>query len=95
MSQSETGVPGAGDPLHGITLQILLTRLVEHYGWERLGGMIPVNCFTRDPSIRSSLTFLRRTLWARKKVESLYLRTHFPWAVQKRKEKNGRDRQDK
>jgi len=65
------------DPLHGITLEMILTRLVEHYGWERLAGLITINCFKKDPSIRSSLTFLRKTPWARKKVETLYLRTRF------------------
>lgn len=61
------------DPLHGITLETILTRLVERYGWEGLGGMIDIRCFTNDPSINSSLKFLRRTPWARKKVETLYL----------------------
>lgn len=77
MSRNNTDNPGPGDPLHGITLEMLLTRLVEHYGWERLGGLIAINCFTKDPSIRSSLKFLRKTEWARKKVETLYLRTRF------------------
>ena len=61
------------DPLHGITLEMILTRLVEQYGWEELGKRIPIKCFTHNPSIKSSLTFLRRTPWARKKVERLYL----------------------
>jgi uncharacterized protein (DUF2132 family) len=61
------------DPLHGITLEMIVTRLVEHYGWEELGRRIPIRCFTNDPSLKSSLTFLRRTPWARKKVEDLYL----------------------
>lgn len=61
------------DPLHGKTLETILTELVEHYGWERLGEMITIKCFTNDPSIKSSLTFLRKTPWARTKVESLYL----------------------
>jgi uncharacterized protein (DUF2132 family) len=64
---------GANDPLHGITLEMILERLVEHYGWEALGRMIDIRCFTSDPSIPSSLKFLRRTPWARKKVEDLYL----------------------
>jgi uncharacterized protein (DUF2132 family) len=63
------------DPLHGLTLEVILTRLVEHYGFERLGEIIPVHCFQFDPSIRSSLKFLRRTPWARSKVEALYLST--------------------
>jgi len=65
----------ASSPLHGITLEMILTRLVEHYGWEKLGEKITVNCFTKDPSIKSSLKFLRKTPWARKKLESLYLHT--------------------
>jgi uncharacterized protein (DUF2132 family) len=63
--------------LHGITLEMIITRLEDHYGWERLGGLIAINCFKKDPSIKSSLKFLRRTPWARKKVETLYLRTRF------------------
>jgi len=64
----------ANDPLHGITLEMMLTHLVEHYGWEEMGRLIRIRCFSYDPSIKSSLTFLRRTPWARKKVENLYLR---------------------
>ncbi|QNQ98012.1 hypothetical protein BGI51_10120 [Pseudomonas oryzihabitans] len=60
--------------LEGITLEALLTRLVEHHGWEELGRRIPLRCFTHEPSIKSSLTFLRRTPWAREKVEQLYRR---------------------
>ncbi len=63
------------NPLHGITLEMILVRLVEKYGWEEMGRRIPVKCFTDAPSIKSSLKFLRRTPWARKKVEELYLRT--------------------
>ena len=61
------------NPLHGITLEMILTHLVEKYGWEELGDRIAIKCFTIDPSIKSSLKFLRRTPWARKKVEDLYL----------------------
>jgi len=61
------------DPLHGITLEAILNKLVDFYGWEQLGNMIKINCFISDPSIKSSLKFLRRTPWARKKVEDLYL----------------------
>ena len=61
------------NPLHGVTLEAMLTRLVEHYGWDTLGEHIAIRCFTHDPSIPSSLKFLRRTPWAREKVESLYL----------------------
>ena len=61
--------------LHGITLESILTRLVAHYGWEVLGKQIDIKCFTSDPSIKSSLKFLRKTPWARTKVEELYLET--------------------
>lgn len=61
------------DPLHGKTLEMIVTHLVEMYGWEELGKIIRINCFTSDPSIKSSLKFLRKTPWARKKVEELYL----------------------
>lgn len=61
------------DPMHGITLEKALTFLVEHYGWEELGRRITIKCFTNDPSISSSLKFLRRTPWAREKVEALYI----------------------
>lgn len=64
------------DPLHGVTLEMIVTRLVERYGWEELGSRIRINCFISDPSIPSSLKFLRRTPWARKKVEALYLQSH-------------------
>jgi uncharacterized protein (DUF2132 family) len=62
------------DPLHGITLEKIVTELVARHGWEELGRRIEVRCFTHDPSVKSSLTFLRKTPWARKKVEDLYLR---------------------
>jgi len=61
------------DPLHGITLEMMVTRLVEAYGWDELGRKIRVNCFNYDASVKSSLTFLRRTPWAREKVEQYYL----------------------
>ena len=63
----------SNDPLHGITLEMIVTQLVKQYGWTELGRRIPIRCFTNQPSIKSSLTFLRRTPWARKKVEELYL----------------------
>jgi uncharacterized protein (DUF2132 family) len=59
--------------LDGITLEALLTQLVEHYGWEKMGTMVEIKCFTSDPSIKSSLKFLRKTPWARTRVEELYL----------------------
>jgi len=65
--------PKSNDPLHGITLETLLTELVERYGWAELGDRVPVRCFLFDPSIKSSLTFLRKTPWARTKVETIYL----------------------
>ncbi len=61
------------DPLHGITLEKIVNSLVEHYDWEELGVRINIRCFNSDPSVKSSLKFLRRTPWARKKVERLYL----------------------
>lgn len=61
------------DPLHGVTLESILTRLVDHYGWEELVQVIDINCFKSQPSIKSSLTFLRKTPWARKKLEAFYL----------------------
>ena len=61
------------DPLHGITLKAMVEHLVERYGWDGLGVRIDIRCFTQDPSIQSSLKFLRKTSWARAKVESLYL----------------------
>lgn len=65
--------PQANNPLHGITLERMLTELVDHCGWEMLGREIDIRCFNIDPSISSSLKFLRRTPWARAKVEALYL----------------------
>ncbi len=63
------------DPLHGITLQIIVEQLVDFYGFDTLGELIKIKCFTDNPTIKSSLTFLRKTDWARKKVEELYIRT--------------------
>lgn len=63
------------DPLHGITLQNILEKLVLFYGFDTLGELIKIKCFTDNPSVKSSLTFLRKTDWARKKVEELYIRT--------------------
>ena len=62
-----------GNPLHGVTLEMILSDLVAHFGWRELGEQVKIRCFTTDPSIGSSLKFLRRTPWARAKVESLYL----------------------
>nr|MBK9652084.1 DUF2132 domain-containing protein [Bacteroidota bacterium] len=63
------------NPLHGITLQSIVEHLHKHYGWEALGELININCFKENPSVKSSLTFLRKTEWARKKVEDLYLKS--------------------
>jgi uncharacterized protein (DUF2132 family) len=67
------------DPMQGVTLKMIVTRLEERYGWQELGKLIRINCFTSDPSISSSLKFLRRTPWAREKVEALYVATD--WQV--------------
>lgn len=61
------------NPLHGKTLEMIVTALVDHFGWKELGQIIRINCFTSNPSVKSSLTFLRKTPWARKKVEDLYI----------------------
>ena len=61
------------NPLHGLTLETIVTRLADFYGWDELGQRIPVRCFTHEPSVGSSLKFLRKTPWAREKVEGLYL----------------------
>ncbi|MDD0808752.1 VF530 family protein [Curvibacter sp. RS43] len=63
----------ARNPLHGLTLERIVTALADHFGWEELGQRIPIRCFTFEPSVASSLKFLRKTPWAREKVESLYL----------------------
>ncbi len=63
------------DPLHGITLENVVNQLVEHFGWDELGNKININCFNHDASVKSSLKFLRKTYWARLKVEKLYIKT--------------------
>ena len=63
----------SNDPMHGMTLEKILTKLVAHYTWEKLGQRIKIQCFITDPSIKSSLKFLRKSPWARKKVEDLYI----------------------
>lgn len=65
--------------LEGITLETIVTRLSEQMGWQAMGEAVPIRCFTHDPSIKSSLKFLRRTPWARQKVEQLYLREARRW----------------
>ena len=64
---------GSRDPLHGITLERMLNALVERHGWAAMGERIPIRCFTSDPSVSSSLTFLRKTPWARARVEAMFL----------------------
>ena len=66
--------PRNQDPLHGVTLKVIINELLEEYGWEELGSRIKINCFTSNPTINSSLKFLRKTPWAREKVEQLYLK---------------------
>jgi len=70
MAQEQTN-----NPLHGKTLEVIVTHLVDYFGWDELGNKININCFKSNPSIKSSLTFLRKTPWAREKVENLYIRT--------------------
>jgi len=65
----------SNNPLHGITLERIVTELVDHYGWETLARKININCFKSDPSVKSSLKFLRKTPWAREQVENLYIAT--------------------
>ena len=72
-SQSKIDMEQENNPLHGKTLEMILNHLVEYFGWEELPNKININCFKSNPTIKSSLTFLRKTPWAREKVESLYL----------------------
>lgn len=76
MNKTNSNREQVNNPLHGVRLIDILESLVETYGWERLGSKIKINCFTKDPSINSSLKFLRKNPWAREKVEQLYLRMH-------------------
>lgn len=76
----------SNNPLHGVTLEKVVTRLKDHYGWNELAERIDINCFKNDPTIKSSLKFLRKTPWARSKVESLYVSTFkmkSPWGNSK------------
>ena len=75
LDAAQTVSPHSGNQLHGITLEMILDHLVARYGWEALGRKIKIRCFNAEPSIKSSLTFLRKTPWARKEVEELYLRS--------------------
>jgi len=81
--------PQAHNPLHGVTLEKIVTELVAYFGWPELGQQVNIRCFTSDPSIGSSLKFLRRTPWAREKVESLYLFMLREQARQARREPPG------
>lgn len=72
MPETKVSTTQAHNPLHGITLEMMLTELEAYFGWEELAYRIPIRCFALDPSIKSSLKFLRRTTWAREKVEGLY-----------------------
>ncbi len=74
MSEEESKKNRTQDPLHGITLKVIVTQLQEKFGWEDLAKNINIKCFTNEPSINSSLKFLRKTPWAREKVEALYLK---------------------
>jgi uncharacterized protein (DUF2132 family) len=67
---------GTKDPLHGVTLEMIVINLVEYYGWDVLAQKVSINCFKSEPSIKSSLKFLRKTQWARDKVEALYISTN-------------------
>lgn len=73
--QTDSTQSQPNNPLHGLTLEKILNRLMEHYGWRGLAQRIDINCFKSDPSIKSSLKFLRRTAWARERVEQLYIDT--------------------
>lgn len=79
---------GKQDALHGVTLEMMVSRLVEKYGWEDLSRRITIKCFASDPSIKSSLNFLRKTPWARQKVEALYLRTNWQDEVEPKMKSN-------
>ncbi|CAA2107331.1 VF530 family protein [Variovorax paradoxus] len=78
------------NPLHGLTLEAIVTALADHYGWEQLSELVPIRCFAIDPSVGSSLKFLRKTPWAREKVESLYL---FMLREQRREQQQPQGRQ--
>ena len=75
------------DPLHGVTLERIVTELVDYFGWENLAERVRLRCFSTNPSVKSSLTFLRKTPWAREKVESLYLYMHREQARQNRRDR--------
>jgi uncharacterized protein (DUF2132 family) len=74
-SATQKASPTAKDPMHGMTLEMIIIQLEQQFGWEELGRRIKIKCFTDNPSVASSLKFLRRTPWARQKVEALYIRS--------------------
>jgi uncharacterized protein (DUF2132 family) len=87
MAYLSMGIKQSNNPLHGITLEKVVVKLQEHYGWDELARRINVNCFKIDPSVKSSLKFLRKTPWARDEVERLYIATFekaSPWGASKR-----------
>jgi uncharacterized protein (DUF2132 family) len=69
----QPNLPQKNNPLHGLTLEVILTDLVKHIGWEKMAEKIPINCFANNATIKSSLKFLRKTPWARQKVETMYI----------------------
>ncbi len=77
MSEQNNSNPQPNNPLHGVKLATIMEKLHAYYGWDGLADRIDINCFKSNPSVRSSLKFLRRTPWAREKVERLYLKTKF------------------
>lgn len=74
MTENKTANPQPNNPLHGITLKTIIEELVKNYGWDEMGWKIDIRCFNENPSVKSSLTFLRKTPWAREKVEQLYIK---------------------
>jgi uncharacterized protein (DUF2132 family) len=88
MAYLDMGITQSNNPLHGITLEKIVIKLQEHYGWDELAHKVNINCFKMDPSVKSSLKFLRKTPWARDEVESLYIATFekaSPWGALKSK----------
>jgi uncharacterized protein (DUF2132 family) len=86
MAYLDMGIKQSNNPLHGITLEKIVIKLQEHYGWDELAHKVNINCFKMDPSVKSSLKFLRKTPWARDEVESLYIATFekaSPWGALK------------
>jgi uncharacterized protein (DUF2132 family) len=78
LQAAEMPATKSNDPLHGVTLARIVTELSEHFGWAEMGERVPVRCFLFDPSVKSSLTFLRKTPWARARVEEMYVQWKAP-----------------